>query len=154
MPKSLETLEQQRANSIDQIVQLDDLRCGSITPTKGRCGKSNCRCHQPNQPGHGPNLRLTFKVEGKTVSESLPNPATVSKAQREIAEFRKFQQLSREFVEVNAQICQLRPIQEAPPTPQKKNGRNNPSRSRARSRPTVAHHLQRSAQDGTSRSGS
>ncbi|SRR5712692_7399078 len=133
MPKSLETLEQQRANSIDQIVQLDDLRCGSITPTKGRCGKSNCRCHQPNQPGHGPNLRLTFKVEGKTVSESLPNPATVSKAQREIAEFRKFQQLSREFVEVNAQICQLRPIQEAPQTPQeKKRPKQSVKKSRAK----------------------
>src|SRR5450759_4869253 len=89
MSKSLETLEQHRAQIVEQIVQLDDVRCGSITPTQGRCGKLNCRCHQPNQPGHGPNLRLTFKVEGKTVTESLPNPAAVNKAEREIAEFRK-----------------------------------------------------------------
>ena len=120
MPKSLETLEQQRAKIVEQIVQLDDFRCGSITPTQGRCGKLNCRCHQPNQPGHGPNLRLTFKVDGKTVTESLANPAAVNKAEREIAEFRKFQQLSREFVGVNAQICHLRPVEQAPQTPQEK----------------------------------
>ncbi len=117
MPTSL---EQQRAQIVEQIVQLGDLRCGSITSTTGRCGKANCRCHQPNQPAHGPNLRLTYKVQGKTVTESLPNPAAVSKVEREIAEFRKFQQLSREFVDVNAQICHLRPVEEEARTPQEK----------------------------------
>lgn len=133
MLKSLETLEQQRANIVEQIVQLDDLRCGSITPTQGRCGKLICRCHQPNQPGHGPNLRLTFKVEGKTVTESLPNPAAVNKAEREIAEFRKFQQLSREYVDVNAQICHLRPVEEEPQTPQEKK-RRTPSAGKSRAK--------------------
>jgi hypothetical protein len=133
MPKSLETLEQQRAKIVEQIVQLDDLRCGSITPTQGRCGKLNCRCHQPNQPGHGPNLRLTFKIEGKTVTESLPNPAAVHKAEREIAEFRKFQQLSREYVDVNAQICHLRPVEEEPQTPQEKK-RPTPSARKSRAK--------------------
>lgn len=133
MPKSLETLEQQRAQIVEQIVQLDDFRCGSITPTTGRCGKLNCRCHQPKQPGHGPNLRLTFKVEGKTVTESLPNPAAVNKAEREIAEFRKFQQLSREFVDVNAEICHLRPIEEEAPSAQEKKRRKRSARkSRAK----------------------
>ena len=58
-------------------------------------------CHRPRDPGHGPNLRLTYKWRGKTVTESLPTPAAVRKAEREVAEFRRFQQLSREFVEVN-----------------------------------------------------
>ena len=47
-PKSLESLEQQRANIANQIAALGDLRAGSITPTTGRCGKPNCHCHQPN----------------------------------------------------------------------------------------------------------
>src|SRR5450759_51723 len=128
--KSLETLEQHRAQIVEQIVQLDDVRCGSITPTQGRCGKLNCRCHQPNQPGHGPNLRLTFKVEGKTVTESLPNPAAVNKAEREIAEFRKFQQLRREFLAVSAPICPCRPVLGEPQTPQEK---KRPKRSARKS---------------------
>ena len=109
MPKSLEALAQRRAQITDQIAALGDLRCGSITSTTGRCGKPNCRCHQPNAPGHGPNLRLTFKLHGKPVTESLPDPAAVRKAEREIEEFRKCQALHKEFLEVNAQICHMRP---------------------------------------------
>ena len=130
MPRSLQSLEQQRAKIVEQIVELDDLRCGSITSTTGRCGKPNCRCHRPNQPGHGPHLRLTYKVQSQTVTESLPNPAAVRKAEREITEFRKFQQLSREFVDVNAQICHLRPVEEEAQTPQEK---KRPTRSNKKS---------------------
>ena len=71
------------------------------------CGKPNCRCSQAGDPGHGPNLRLTYKADGKTRSESLPDRRSVQKAEGEIAEFRKFQRLSREFVAVNAKICAL-----------------------------------------------
>lgn len=109
IPKSLQSLERQRADIATQIAALGDLRCGSITSTTGRCGKPNCHCHKPKNPGHGPNLRLTFKVNGKTVTESLPDQAATRKAEREIAEFRKLQSLHKEFVEVNAQICQVRP---------------------------------------------
>ena len=109
LPKSLESLERQRASIADQIAALGDLRPGSVTPTTGRCGKPNCHCHQPNDPGHGPNPRLTYKVNGKTVTQSLPDPASIQKAEREIAEFRKLQCLHKEFIDVNSQICQIRP---------------------------------------------
>ena len=111
MPRSLESLAQRRVQITDQIAALGDLRCGSITSTTGRCGKPNCHCHQPNQPGHGPNPRLTYKVQGKTVTESLPDWASMRKAEREIGEFRKYQALHKEFLQVNAQICQMRPPQ-------------------------------------------
>src|ERR1035441_6694899 len=109
-PKSLEFLEQQRINITNQIATLGDLRCGSITSTSGRCGKPNCHCHQPKDPGHGPNLRLTFKINGKTVTESLPDQPATRKAEREIAEFRKLQDLHKELIEVNAQILPTAPV--------------------------------------------
>jgi hypothetical protein len=111
MPPSLEMLEAQRASIAQQIAALGDLRCGSITSTTGRCGKPNCRCHKPNQPGHGPNLRLTYKQRGRTRTESLPDAPAVNKARREIEEFRKYQVLNKEFLEVNAEICRLRPAE-------------------------------------------
>lgn len=107
----LDLLQQRRVQIAAQIAALGDLRSGSITPTSGRCGKPTCHCHRPKDPGHGPNPRLTYKVEGKTVTQSLPNPAAMRKAEREIAEFRNLQSLHKEFVEVNAQICQLRPAE-------------------------------------------
>ncbi len=133
MTHSLADFEQRRQAIAQQVAQLGDLRAGSITSTSGRCGKLGCRCHQPGQPVHGPNLRLTYKVDGKTVSESLPTPAAIRKAEREVAEFRKFQQLTRKFVETNAEICQLRPIEDEPQTDQeKKRQRRSARKSRAK----------------------
>ena len=97
MTQSLPDLEQQREVIAQRIAQLGDLRPGSITGTSGRCGKPDCRCHQPGEPGHGPNFRLTYKVNGKTVSEALSTPAAIQKAEREVEEFRKFQELTREL---------------------------------------------------------
>ena len=133
MPDSVTEMEHQRAAIAQQIAQLGDLRPGSITGTSGRCGKASCRCHQPGQPAHGPNLRLTYKVDGKTISEALPHPAAVRKAEREVAEFREFQRLSHEFVEVSAHLCGLRPVQEESASDQEKKRRKRSARkSRAK----------------------
>jgi Family of unknown function (DUF6788) len=133
MPHSVTELEQRRQAIAQQIADLGDLRPGSITNTSGRCGKPDCRCHQPGQPGHGPNLRLTYKVDGKSVSESLSTPAAIHKAEREVAEFRSFQQLSREFVETNVEICRLRPPEDAPQSEQEKK-RPKPSARKSRAK--------------------
>ena len=131
MPDSLAELEQRRNAIAQRIAELGDLRAGSISSTSGRCGKPNCRCHRPGQPGHGPNLRLTYKVDGKTLTESLPTPAAARKAEREVTEFRNFQQLSREFLETNAKICHLRPLEKPSASEQEK---KRPKRSVKKSR--------------------
>lgn len=107
MQNQLIRLERRRSHLLEELSHLGRFRPGSITALVRRCGKPGCRCSQADDPGHGPNLRLTYKVNGKTRSESLPTRAAVRKAKREIAEFRRFQQLSREFVHVNAEICRL-----------------------------------------------
>ena len=128
-PNSLQSLEQQRSGIAAQIASLGDLRSGSITPTRGRCGKPSCHCHRRDDPGHGPNLRLTYKLHGKTVTESLPDQAAVRKAQSEIAEFRKLENLHRRFVDVNAQICRLRPVDETLTAQEKKRPKSSSKRS-------------------------
>jgi len=112
MSESLPALEKDRSEVVHQIAQLGDFRPGSIRGVMGRCSKSHCPCAQPGDPGHGPNFRLTAKVKGKTVAETLSTPAALCKAQREVEEFRRFQRLSAELIAVNEKICRLRPIQE------------------------------------------
>lgn len=131
--ESLESLERQRTSITNQIAALGDLRCGSITSTTGRCGKLNCHCHQPKDPGHGPNLRLTCKVNRKTVTESLPDQPSVRKAEREIAEFRRLQGLHKELIEINAQICRMRPLEPDALSPEeKKRRKRSATKSRAK----------------------
>src|SRR5207302_6807589 len=112
MPESLVQLEQQRNAIFQQMLRLPDFRSGSITATRGTCGKPTCRCHQPNQPGHGPNFRLTRKVNGKSVSETFASPAEMRKAQREVEAFHHFRELSGELLEVNEKICRARPVED------------------------------------------
>ena len=112
MAESLPALEKDRSEVLRQISHLGDLRPGSIVEVRGRCSKPNCHCAQPGDPGHGPHFRLTRKVQGKTVAETLSSPAALRKAQREVAEFRKFQQLSAQLVAVNEALCHGRPVEE------------------------------------------
>lgn len=83
--------------------------------------------------GHGPNYRLTRKVESKTVSETFASPAELRKAQREIDAFHRFRELSRELLEVNEKICRLRPVEEATLSQQEKK-RQTPSRRKSRAK--------------------
>jgi hypothetical protein len=111
MPDTLDTLEADRSELLEQFLRLGDLRPGSITAVVRRCGKPSCHCAKPNDPGHDPQFRLTRRVAGKTVTETFPNPAALRKAQQEVAEFHRLQKLSDELVRVNEKICELRPMQ-------------------------------------------
>jgi hypothetical protein len=127
MPTSISALEQQRSSFLQRIAELGDFRPGSITGTGGRCGTPTCHCHLPDDPGHAPHPRLTYKSNGKTLTESFSSPAAQRKAEAEIATFRQYQELSRSFVAINEQICQARPIEDTL-TPQEKKRRTPSSK--------------------------
>ena len=131
MPESLTDLEQQRQSILQRILRLPDFRTGSITATYGTCGKPSCRCHRPNQSPHGPNFRLTRKVKGKTITETFATPAALQKAQREVAAYQKFRELSQELIAINEKICCARPVEEQDFTAEKKKPRKRSSKKSA-----------------------
>lgn len=132
MPDSLSHLEQQRSEILNRILQLGDFRSGSITAIQGRCGKPNCHCHQPGQPGHGPNFRLTRKVNGRTVSESFASAAELRKAQGEVKAFHRFRQLSQTLLEINERICRARPVEDSLTPEERKRPKRSARRSHAK----------------------
>jgi hypothetical protein len=123
MSDPLSTLIEERSSLLRQVSQLGDFQPGSISSPTRRCGKPSCHCAKPNDPGHGPHYQLTQKIEGKTVTQSLPSPAALRKAESEIGEYRKFQGLTEDLVDVNRKICRLRPVEEAEQTAQGKKRR-------------------------------
>lgn len=132
MLASLPALEQERAAILAQVLELGDFRSGSITAISAPCGKPNCRCHQPGQPGHGPNYRLTRKVNGKTISETFSSTAELRKAQQEVEAFHRFRDLSRQLLEVNEKICRLRPVEDSLTAQEKKRPKRSNAKRRAR----------------------
>ena len=129
MPDSLLELEKLRSEVLAQISTLGDFRPGSISATSGRCGNPNCHCHKP---GHGPTPRLTYKFQGKTVTESFPSPAAQRKAEREIAGFREYQELNRTLIETNEKICRARPVEDTLAPREKKRRKRSGRKSNGR----------------------
>jgi len=129
---SLPVLLQQRDSILRVILSLGDFRSGSITTTSGKCGKPNCRCHQSDNPGHGPNYRLTRKQHGKTVTETFSSPTELRKAQSEVEAFHQFQSLSRELLEVNEKICRARPVVDTLTVQEKKRRKQFVTKSNAK----------------------
>jgi hypothetical protein len=132
MPPSLPNLEARRTELLAALNNLSDMRRGSVVGATFRCRKPSCHCSRPGDPGHGPIMRLTYKVRGKTITEALPTPAAVRKAEQEIAEFRNYQQLNHELVEVSEQICRLRPVVETLAPEEKKRRKRSAGKSRAK----------------------
>src|SRR5204863_4767428 len=154
MPDPLPAFVDDRSTLLQQISELGDFQPGSVTSASRRCGSPSCHCAKANDPGHGPHFQLTQKIDGKTVTQHLPSSAAVRKAEREIAEFRKFQTLTGELVEVNRKICRLRPVEQTESTTQEKNDAGNPTRNRSRSRPSTAYCFSGTPQQRPTRFGS
>jgi len=110
MARTIEELEDRRAELLKQLEEIGDMRRGSIAERYRQCGKHPCCCEEADHPGHGPYYSLTVKAEGKTVTRHLAPGAELAKVEREIAAFRRFQELVPELVEVNEEICEGRPL--------------------------------------------
>jgi hypothetical protein len=132
MSDPLPQLEAQRNDLFRQLASLGDFRRGSITPTSGKCGKPNCHCARRGDSGHGPNLRLTRRIDGRTRTETFKSTAALRKAQQEVGEFHRFQKLCAEIVEVSEKICALRPVEDALTPEEKKRPRRSSKRSHAK----------------------
>src|SRR5258708_24077848 len=132
MNESLPQLEAKRTDLFRQLAAVGDFSRGSISATSGKCGKLNCHCSKRDDPGHGPNFRLTRRVEGKTVTETFAAPAALRKAQQEVTEFHRFQKLCGEIVEVSERICALRPVEDTLTPQEKKRPKRSTRRSHAK----------------------
>jgi hypothetical protein len=132
MPDSLPQLEAQRTDLFRQLAALGDFRRGSITATSGKCGKVTCHCSKRDDPGHGPNFRLTRKIQGKTVTETFGSQAALRKAQGEVEAFHRFQELCGQIVEVSENICALRPVEDTLTPQEKKRRKLSARKSRAK----------------------
>lgn len=130
---SVKALERRRAEILEQIQTLGDMRRGSIVEQYLKCGKSPCRCKQPNHPGHGPYFTFTRKLGGKTQTRQFrPGPA-LAKLKREVENFHRLQALSDQLVVINEELCELRPVAATEPEVKKTSGAGSKRRSSRKS---------------------
>ena len=110
MEPSLESLESRRKELHRKLEALGDFRRGTISVNYRKCGNSNCACAQEHHPGHGPQYLWNASVGGKTKARNLPLGPELEKVEKEVARYREFDRVCQELVEINDQICHLRPV--------------------------------------------
>jgi len=110
MKQTLEELEQQRRQLYSQLTAIGDFRRGIISVNDRKCGKANCACARPQHKGHGPQYLWNTTVGGKSRAANVRLGPELEKVQREIENYRQFVKLTRELVEVNEKISQMRPV--------------------------------------------
>lgn len=107
MPEvEIDVLERRRAELLSQMASVGPMRPGSLGWRFRRCGTPGCHCAQPGDAGH-PQLLLTRKRSGKTVSRNIPASAE-AEVRAEIAAYRRFRDLSRELVEISSELSDAR----------------------------------------------
>ena len=109
MPVStdLAALEARRNELRQELATLGDLRPGSLLSRHQKCGKATCCCAADDHPGHGPYwLLVGVGGAGRKTTRSIPAHA-VDRTRAQIAEYKRFRDLSREFLQVSEAICQV-----------------------------------------------
>ncbi len=110
MATRLETLEARRRELYEALAGLSDFRRGTISVNYRKCGKSNCACARAEHPGHGPQYLWNATIGGRSRARNLRLGPELEQVGTEVETYRAFVRLCAELVEVNEQICQLRPV--------------------------------------------
>ena len=104
LTEKLQQLQTQRKHILNQLFSLGNFRPGNLRTSYQRCGKPNCRCAQPDDPGHGPYWILARTVKGKIFNRSIPRHA-LEATQEQIDNYHCFRDLTEQLVEVNEALC-------------------------------------------------
>jgi len=110
MAETLANLESKREQLYRQLMETGDFRRGTISVTYRKCGKKNCACAKEGHPGHGPLYLWNATIGGKSVAKNLKLGVEMDKYREETSNYKKFLSVFDELVEVNEQICNLRPF--------------------------------------------
>ena len=100
---------------VDELKTLGPMRSGSICPMT---------VHSTDKHGapksHGPYLIHTYKHRGKTVTRRLRDAKQIETCRRQIANFRRFEQLTAQLRRLGRQLAQW---EDTEPMDQKKTSR-------------------------------
>ena len=113
-------LVEQRGQLLRELVDIGDLRQGSLRTQYRKCGKPNCHCAGEGAQGHGPYWLLTWLDRDTCKSRGRTIPAdAVDGTRAQIAEYLRLRGLVRELVEVSGRICDARLDADKPAAPGK-----------------------------------
>jgi len=97
----------------EELAGLGDMRPGSLSEQYNVCGNPSCRCKDPDNPKkHGPYYQISYSHKGRSTTEFV-RKEMVAETKRQLRAYRKFKQLTEEWVDLSVKIAKLRKKEEA-----------------------------------------
>jgi hypothetical protein len=91
-----------------ELAVLDEMRPGSLSVQYNVCGNPNCRCKDRDNPQkHGPYYQLSYSHKGRSTTEFVKKEM-VTDTKRQLKAYRKFKQLTEEWVDLSVKVARLR----------------------------------------------
>ena len=91
-----------------QLLELGEMRPGSISEQFNVCGNPTCVCKDPKHPKkHGPYYQLSYSHQGKSTTEFVKKEM-VDEVRQHLQSYRTFRELTKEWVELSVKIAKLR----------------------------------------------
>lgn len=124
----IQALRERKRGLLERMGKLGDMRRGSVVEQfmagKLKDGRAVRR---------GPYHLYSYKDKGKTVSRRLMSAEELERYQAEIEEFRQFERLSSQLVQVSHEICETKDVGEQDKRLEKKLRRRSSMRSKPKS---------------------
>ena len=96
-----------------ELLALGPLHPGSLSQQYQTCGRPGCKCGDPHQPRpHGPYTKLTYVYHGKFTCRFV-RAESVQEVTALVATFKKFRQLTDNWIALAIQRARLGPLQRA-----------------------------------------
>mgnify|MGYP001605603825 CR=1 FL=1 len=110
MEARVERLEGKRSELIERLSKMEPFRRGTISVNYTKCGKDNCACAKEGHEGH---MRYLWSatIKGKSRSKNIRLGLEMAKYHGETKGYKEFVKLCSKLVEVNEEICDLRPVE-------------------------------------------
>lgn len=103
----MRVLEGQIAEIKRELMQLGDLRVGSLSRQYNACSSPGCRCKASPPRKHGPYYQLSYTRNGKSTTRAVQR-GSVSELRRQLRNYARLRDLVNRWIDLSTDLAALR----------------------------------------------
>jgi hypothetical protein len=104
--KDLKQIEKQILKIKKELMELGELRPGSLSRQYNVCGNLNCKCKDKTNPQrHGPYYQISYVRRGKS-SSSFVRKEFVSEVKEQLSNYKRLRELVDQWIDLGMQYSE------------------------------------------------
>ena len=105
---NLKEIEKKIRRIKKSILEINQMRPGSLSEQYSVCGKENCRCRDKKNPQkHGPYYKLKYVHQGKQKNQFIRAPFA-EEIKKELEQYKKFKELTQRWIALEIESSNLK----------------------------------------------